>query len=147
MLGLFGKLLQGHIITWRFRTASMQPPRTDLEFGGSIYAIVGPGTFSTASDFAHVLEDFHLGTLVGEETGGLRQCFGDCPGFAMPHSGLGFSISTKRWYAPIPKPDDNIHGSLPDIPIVCEQLAPYSSTDDPELAFVLDLVAARTALR
>jgi hypothetical protein len=127
------------------RCSMRQPQDTDYRFTGSVYAIIGPGSFSTASDFAHILKDFHIGTLVGEETGGLRQCFGNCPSFTMPHSNLRFSVSTKLFYAPIPQPNDAVHGSLPDIPVVYEQLAPYAGTDDPELAFALDLVANQTA--
>ena len=117
-----------------------QPRDMEYKFDGSIYAIIGPGTFSTASGFAHVLKDYHIGTLVGEETGGLRLCFGNCPTFHMPHSNLPFNVSTARYYAPIPKPDDAIHGSLPDIPITDDQLVRFTDDKDPQIAFLLDLI-------
>jgi len=81
------------------------------------------------------------GTLIGEETGGCRECFGDCPSFTMPNSGLTFGVSTKRFYAPIPKPDDASRGTVPDVAITEDGLAPFVDSIDPELAFVLDLVA------
>lgn len=79
------------------RGPMLRPRDTDHRFTGSVYAIIGPGTFSSASDFAQVLKDYRIGTLVGEETGGLRQCFGDSPSFTMPNSNLRFSVSTKRY--------------------------------------------------
>jgi len=139
-LGAFARLFQGHVVAWRSRSKPPQPPATQYKFDGSVYAIIGPYTFSAASDFAHVLEDFHIGTLVGEETGGLRQCFGDCPSFRMPHSNLPFNVSTKRFYAPIPKPGDATHGSVPDVPITDVQLAPFADARDPAVAFTLSLI-------
>jgi C-terminal processing protease CtpA/Prc len=146
-LGPFARLFQGHVVSWRFKNKLSQPPQTEYKFNGSVYAIVGPYTFSTASDFAHVLEDFDIGTLVGEETGGLRQCFGDCPSFRMPHSNVPFSVSTKRFYAPIPKPGDATHGTVPDIPITDEELAPFADAKDPEVAFILDLIEKQPAAK
>jgi hypothetical protein len=140
MVGPFARLFQGHVVKWRFKNKLSQPPEMEYKFDGSVYAIIGPHTFSAASDFAHVLRDFHIGTLVGEETGGLRQCFGDCPSFVMPHSGLQFSVSTKRWYAPIPRPDDATCGSVPDIPITAGQLAPFAGAEDLQVAFTLNLI-------
>lgn len=131
-------LFQGRIVSgaspWR------RPRDMEHRFDGFLYVIVGPRTFSTASGFAHVVKDYRLGTLVGEETGGVRLCFGDCPSFAMPHSHLRFSVSMKRFHAPIPAPDDATRGSAPDVPITPDCLAPFTDSVDPELAFVLDLV-------
>ncbi len=132
------RLLQGRVVSRKLKY--VQPADPGYKFEGSVYALVGPYTFSAASDFAHVLEDFHIGTLVGEETGGLRQCFGDCPSFLMPHSNLSFSVSTKRFYAPVPKPGDATRGSLPDIPITDEKLAPFADAKDPVIAFTLSLI-------
>jgi hypothetical protein len=138
ILGPLARLFQGHVVA--LGVPRRRPRNVEYRFGGSVYALIGPRTFSTASDFAHALKDFHIAALVGEETGGLRSCFGDCPGFVMPHSGLRFSVSTKRFYAPIPKSGDALHGSLPNIPITDARLAPFLNADDPERAFVLDRV-------
>ncbi len=138
ILGPVARLFQGCVVT--VNMFPRRPRDMEYEFDGSVYAIIGPYTFSTASGFAHVLKDYHIGTLIGEETGGVRLCFGACLGFRMPHSNLPFSVSTKRIYAPIAKPGDATHGSLPDIPVTDAQLAPFLNADDPELAFVLDWV-------
>ncbi|MEN6334494.1 MAG: S41 family peptidase [Phycisphaerales bacterium] len=141
IVGPLSRLALGRVVT--AKQSPRRPRDMGYRFDGSLYVITGPGTFSTASDFSHVVKDYHLGTLVGDETGGLRQCFGDCPSFRMPHSDLQFTVSTKRFYAPIPAPDDATHGSVPDIPIDESSLAPFLNSPDPELACVLNLVARR----
>jgi hypothetical protein len=120
-----------------------RPRDMGYRFDGCIYVIVGPGTFSTAADFSHIVKDYRLGTLVGEETGGIRLCFGDRPDFSMPHSNMQFGVSMKRFHAPIPAPDDATRGSVPDVPIREEDLARFAGCADPELAFVLDLIERR----
>jgi|GEM_PF-1328070 len=120
-----------------------RPRDMGYRFDGCVYVIVGPRTFSTAADFAHIVKDYRLGTLVGEETGGCRECFGDCPAFTMPHSGLQFTVSMKRFYSPVPTPGDSSQGSVPDVPVHEKDLARFADCADPELAFLLDLVARR----
>jgi hypothetical protein len=146
-LGPVAWLFQGRVVHGRLQNKRPDPADGEYKFNGSVYAMIGAPTFSTASDFAHVLEDYDIGALVGEETGGLRQCFGDCPSFRMPHSNISFSVSTKRFYAPIPKPGDATHGSVPDIPITDEKLAPFADTKDPQITFVLDLIEKQPAAK
>jgi len=134
-------LVPGRVVSGK--SSWRRPCDVEHRFDGSLYVIVGPRTFSTASGFAHVVKDYHLGTLVGEETGGVRLCFGDCPSFHMPNSNLRFGVSMKRFHAPIPAPDDATRGSVPDVPIAADCLDPFAGSADPELAFVLDLVARR----
>jgi len=134
-------LLRGHLVSARGKYT--KPADPGYKFEGSVYALVGPGTFSSAADFAGVLQDFHIGTLAGEETGGLRQCFGDCPTFHTPHGNLAFTVSTKRFYAPTPKPGDATHGSRPDLPIAEADLAPFADAGDPSIAFLLDYIKER----
>ena len=108
-------------------------------FSGSVYVIVGPGTFSAAADFAHAVKDLRIATIVGEETGGVRRALGDTPGFATPNSGIRFWVSTKLFYPPISRPDDDVRGTVPDFPIDDEKLAPFLGAADPEIACTLDL--------
>ena len=133
-------------IAWFFqgRVVSLKMPRQrprnmGYRFSGNLYVLIGARTFSAASDFAQVVKDHHLGTLIGEETGGVRECFGDCAGFVMPNSNLRFSVSMKRFYAPVRRPEDAVRGAIPDVPIGGDMLAPHAGAADPELEFVLDL--------
>lgn len=143
MLDLPARLFHGRVVS--FKQPSRRPRDMGYRFDGSVYVIAGPGTFSSAADFVHIVKDYHLGTVVGEETGGLRLCFGDCPGFQMPYSNLPFAVSTKRFHAPIPMSDDATRGTFPDVQIDENGLAPFLNAADPELAFALDLVARRDA--
>lgn len=115
------------------------PRKVESPFRGSVYLIVGPGTFSAASDFAHALKDLRIGTVVGEETGGVRRALGDTPGFETPNGGIPFWVSTKLFYPPVSRPDDDRRGTVPDIAIDGEKLEPFRGAADPELAFTLDL--------
>ena len=138
LLGVLARLMRGRI--FRYRSRLKRPHDMGFRFGGRVYALIGPATFSSASDFAAVLEDFDIATLVGEETGGLRECFGDCPRFTLPNSGIQFSVSHKRFFAPRPGPDDDKRGTVPDIAVNDELLAPYMDAEDPVLAFTLNMI-------
>jgi len=139
--GIFSIFQRGRIIKYRNKGKLKKPADMGYRFPGRVYALIGPATYSSASDFAAVLEDFDIATLVGEETGGLRECFGDAPRFPMPNSGIKFGVSHKRWFAPIPKPGDDKQGATPDIAINDELLAPYMNSNDPVLAFTLNMIA------
>lgn len=54
-----------------------------------------------------------------------------------------FTVSMKPFYAPVPRPGDASRGSAPDVPIREEDFARFAGCADPELVFVLDLVARR----
>lgn len=138
LLGILARLMRGQI--FKYRSRLKRPHEMGFCFDGRVYALIGPATFSSASGFAAVLEDFDIATLVGEETGGLRECFGDCPRFTLPNSGMQFSVSHKRFFAPRPRPDDDKRGTVPDIAINDELLARYMDADDPVLAFTLNMI-------
>ena len=137
-LGIFSFLLRGRVFKWRGKAT--KPKDMGYRFRGSVYSLIGPATFSSASDFAAVLKDFDIATLVGEETGGLRESFGDCPRFTLPNSGIQFSVSHKRFFAPKPRPDDDRRGTVPDIAINDESLARFMDAEDPVLAFTLNMI-------
>ena len=120
------------------RLAPREPEEKGFRFDGRLFLLTGPDTFSSAASFAAAVKDYEIGTIIGEETGGLRQCFGDQVRFRLPNSGISFGVSYKRFYAPIPKPDDDIRGVVPDIDE--DMLSEFSNLEDPLLAFALDYV-------
>lgn len=134
----FEQLAAGLTITLRYPFA--EPEDRGYRFKGSVFVLTGPNTFSSAADFAAVVKDFEIGTIIGEETGGLRQCFGEILLFSLPHSKIEFSVSCKCFYAPIPKPDDDKHGTIPDVIVDEGMLSKYSDANNPVLAFALDYV-------
>jgi len=80
--------------------AFVAPHDGPRRFGGEVLVLVGPATFSAAADFAAVVQDFGLGTLVGEATGGLACSFGDAHAFRLPNSRLEVGVSYKYFVRP-----------------------------------------------
>ena len=78
--------------------------------------LVGPETFSSAGMFAATVKDYNLDALIGEETGGTRQGFGEVLSVKLLNSGLRPQVSCKQWFAPVPRPGDSRRGTVPDIP-------------------------------
>lgn len=82
-------------------------------FEGNIYLLISHHTFSAASSFAWAFKYFGMGTVIGEESGGMNVSFGDFLYYKLPVSGLYCTISIKRfWY--YGASEKNIHGTLPD---------------------------------
>lgn len=67
-------------------------------FDGEVYILTDISTFSSAMDFAMLIADNNLGTIVGEPSGNLPDSYGDCLYFQLPNSKFVLSISHKRWY-------------------------------------------------
>jgi len=93
----------------------VKPPDREFRFSGDLYVLIGRRTFSTAADFASLIKDFSVGTLVGEETGGLASCFGDAYLTELPGSGLSLRISYKYFLRP--GGFDDGRGVLPDVTV------------------------------
>lgn len=67
-------------------------------FAGKLYVLTDIWTYSAAMDFAMLIEDNGLGSIVGQASGNLPDSYGDCLYFQLPSSGLALSVSYKRWY-------------------------------------------------
>lgn len=128
--------LEGMVITVFETEAPASKPAAF--FSGRVYLLVDGGTFSSASDFATMFRDYRVGTILGSETGGLPVSFGDCFGFALEHSGIRCSVSCKQFFGPRPRPGDDEHGVLPDIPATRKELRAYRGEADPVLAFTVN---------
>jgi hypothetical protein len=84
-----------------------------------------------------MFRDYAVGKIVGYETGGLPTSFGDIFNFTLHHSGIPVGVSHKLFRGPKPRPGDDEHGVLPDVPLNRDLLAPYRSEADPVLAYML----------
>ena len=97
----------------------VNPEPTPLRFGGEVYVLTSQYTASSATDFAAVVKDFELGTLVGKETGGLPTDFGDYIVFNLTETNLELRVSYK--YFVRPGGFDDGRGVLPDVEVPASQ--------------------------
>lgn len=78
---------------------SLQPPSDNpLRFSGSVYLLTSTTTFSSGRSFAAAIKDFGIGTIIGEETGGVFPSFGNVWRFELPNSKMEIGCSTTEWY-------------------------------------------------
>ncbi|MCP4723608.1 MAG: hypothetical protein GY863_01155 [bacterium] len=87
--------------------------KNPLRFKGDIYLLTGINTFSSAVMFSATFKDYNLGTIIGEETGGLATHFGDVYTFRLPNTRLSVGVPFKRFVRP--SGEDDGMGVLPDI--------------------------------
>ena len=104
----------------------------NLRYKGNVFLLISHYTFSSAADFSWAFKYFKMGTVIGEETGGMAVCFGDIIIPELPNSGLDYSISWKKFYC-YGATDDDIHGTLPDYNIEAEKA----------LDFTIDLITGK----
>lgn len=93
-------------------------PRTGQEghYNGNVYLLTSNKTFSSAGSFAWAFKECGMGTIIGEETGGMNVCYGDVLSYRLPVSRLHCSISFKRFWQ-FRADESDIHGTIPDIPV------------------------------
>lgn len=82
-------------------------------YEGNVYLLISHHTFSSASSFAWAFKQFDMGTVIGEESGGMNVSFGDILSYKLPVSGLYCTISFKRFWQ-YGASEKDIHGTLPD---------------------------------
>ncbi|MFQ6614655.1 MAG: hypothetical protein ACE5D1_07415 [Fidelibacterota bacterium] len=89
---------------------------------------------------ANTIKCYRLGTLVGEETGGLTIAYGDVIPFTLENTQLVDGVSYKYFVHPCGKRD--LHGVVPDIPFQ-EPLNTDQESPDPLLEYTLNLIAEK----
>ena len=67
-------------------------------FSGKVYVLTGVRSYSSAMDFAMLIQDNGIGKLIGEPCGNLPASYGDVKRFQLPNSGLVMQVSMKRWH-------------------------------------------------
>jgi C-terminal processing protease CtpA/Prc len=89
-LGEIGTLSRPHEFPIR------QRPRAEPFFDGPVCVLTGPHTYSAAAEFAEAVKTYGLATIVGEDTGGQPNSFGNPMPFRLPRSKLNLRIATSR---------------------------------------------------
>jgi C-terminal processing protease CtpA/Prc len=72
----------------------LKRPRAEPFFDGPVCVLTGPHTYSAGVEFAEAAKAFGLATIVGEETGGQPNSFGNPFTFRLPRSGLVVQLAT-----------------------------------------------------
>ncbi|WP_158828509.1 S41 family peptidase [Mucilaginibacter lacusdianchii] len=98
-----------------------KPIESMLRFKGNIYLLTSKATYSSAAIFAAAFKCYHLGTVIGQETGEPTCFTGDWVAITLPNTKLQLGISNKRFILACGKCDG--HGVVPDILIDDKHLA------------------------
>jgi C-terminal processing protease CtpA/Prc len=95
----------------------LQTPKNEkLKFKGSTYLLTSHYTFSSANMLANAFKCYGMGTIVGEEPGGVLIAFGDIIPLVLPNTKLTAWCSYKKFVHPCA--DDQVHGVKPDVEII-----------------------------
>lgn len=100
-------------VLWKNKPQSWKNQQLTPVFSGDVYVMTGADTFSSAMDFATLISDNKLGTVVGEIPGNMPSSYGDILYFQTPNAGLVFTVSYKYFIRPDPS-----KSGLPLIPDV-----------------------------
>ncbi len=73
------------------------PLNNNYRYKGNLFLLTSNTTFSAAATFAGLFKELKLGTIIGEETGGTIEYYGDFWYITLPNTGLQFHISPKRF--------------------------------------------------
>ena len=67
-------------------------------FSGKKYVITSVSTYSSATDFAMLIQDNGIGEVVGEASGNMPASYDVVSRFQLPESHINFQISSKKWH-------------------------------------------------
>ena len=98
-----------------YKIEPYKPDNNSFLFKGDVYLLTSQYTFSAAVDFASAFKCYNMGTIIGEETGGLTVSFIDIIRFTLPNTNLRFGVSDKRNINACGKEDG--HGVIPDFEV------------------------------
>lgn len=83
---------------WKNEDIKHTNQKKEQVFNGEIFVLTDVWSYSSAMDFAMLIMDNDIGTVVGEPSGNLPDSYGDILTFQMPNSKLIMTVSHKRWY-------------------------------------------------
>lgn len=86
-----------NFLTFHFDGKQQNNRYADLTFTGSVYVLTDRNSFSSAMLFPLMIQDNHLGKVIGESPANSVNSYGDIASFYLKESGLFIQISTKKW--------------------------------------------------
>ena len=114
-----------------------KPKNPKYKFTGKTYLLTSHVTFSSANMLADAFKCYQMGTIVGEETGGVLTAFGDLISIKLPNTQLQAGCAYKKFTHPCA--DDTLHGVKPDVEIV-PTLEDIQNRKDPAMEYVIKAV-------
>ncbi|MGI6140316.1 MAG: S41 family peptidase [Caldicoprobacterales bacterium] len=96
---------------WKNQPRQQKNQQAEYVFSGDVYVLTGTDSFSAAMDFATLLSDNGLCTVVGEIPGNMPSSYGDILYFQTPNALLAFTVSYKYFIRP-----DATKSDLPLLP-------------------------------
>jgi len=103
----------------------LDPYPDSVRFHGKKYLLTGFLNFSAGTDFSWAFWKLGLGTVIGEETGGLGHSFGATVTSVLPHTQLKYNVSHKLFYN-YKADKTSVHGVKPDIEIPHEEALDFT---------------------
>jgi hypothetical protein len=97
-------------------TPLIPPKKPSNKFTGKTYLLTSHLTFSSAHALASAFACYHMGTIIGEETGGVLAPFGDLIELRLPNTQLQAWCSHKKFVHPCA--DETLHGVKPDVEVI-----------------------------
>jgi len=110
---------------WYDEDPLIQLRSNSLRFEGKVFLLISHYTFSSAASFSWAFKYFKMGTVIGEESGGMNVCFGDMLSFRLPNSKLALGISYKHFWQ-YGANEQDIHGTIPDYEVPQKDALDYA---------------------
>ena len=63
-------------------------PRTDKQYGGKIYVLIDRSSYSNAVSLAAIVQDYKLGSVIGEATADFATTYASMESFKLKHTGI-----------------------------------------------------------
>ncbi len=127
----------GTIVTYK-PTDKNKPEDKNLKFTGETYLLTSHYTFSSANMLAAAFKHYNMGLILGEETGGVLNSFGEMIILNLPNTNLSAYCSIKRFVHP--GYDGKVSGVVPDIEIK-PSLEDIIDERDVAIEYVINLVS------
>ncbi|MBV9572269.1 MAG: hypothetical protein JO056_13600 [Alphaproteobacteria bacterium] len=113
-------------------------PRAEPRFKGNVYLLVNRNSYSNCVAVAATVQDYSLGTVIGEETSDLATTYGAMESFTLRESGL--KVGFPKAYIVRPSGDQRPRGVVPDIAIPTPLV---EDATDPVLQQAVSIAATR----
>lgn len=108
----YQKIKVGEIL--HYNSETIEPVKKNNLFTGSVYVLVGRGTFSSAIQFATVVKDNSIAKIIGQEPeNGHPNHFGEMYSTELPNTRINVRFGVKQWIRPSGKLTEN--RLVPDI--------------------------------